>query len=114
MGLGSFIKSHVHKLGQAVTTGRQRLGKAVNHPAIKVAATVGVAVAGTIAKVKLDEANMSRKQRHNQDRIMQKHRLEEHQHQMSTLDPRGQKQKALDQFVATKPFEDAFNFDEPF
>lgn len=101
-------------LGNKLKSAQVQGSKFLKHPVTKTVATIGLTVAGAVAKKKLDNVKESREERNKGERIMAQHRDTEHKFQMDKIDPGGLAKKRLDEFVATKPFEDAFDFDAPF
>ena len=101
-------------IGNKVKDVRRQGSKIVNNPVVQAVGAVTLAVAGAVAKKKVDNVKESRNERNRGERIMAQHRDTEHKRQMERIDPGGAAKKRLDAFVESKPFESAFNFDEPF
>ena len=112
--LGHKYKKAHGWIGNKVKDVRRQGAKIVNNPGVRAAAVVGAAVVGAVANKKINTAKESRNERNRGERIMAAHRDTEHKRQMERIDPGGAAKKRLDAFVETKPFESAFNFDEPF
>ena len=79
-----------------------------------VSAVVGAAIVGAVANKKINNAKESRNERVVRNRVEAEQSTVKHNAAMKSMDPTGSKQQGLDDFVASKPFESAFNFDEPF
>tara|TARA_R110002126_G_scaffold84898_3_gene206015 strand:+ start:4395 stop:4730 length:336 start_codon:yes stop_codon:yes gene_type:complete len=107
-----------HKLGHKSKDVGNRLGhkikRGVHHTGkfIKPAIVLGTAALALHQATK--PARETRTARNQGERIMAAHRDTEHKFQMERIDPGGVAKKRLDEFVATKPFEAAFDFDAPF
>ena len=112
--LGHKYKQAHGWIGNKLHDVRRQGTKIVNNPVVQAAAVVGTAVVGAVAKNKLDNVKQTRTERNRGLKIMAEHRDTEHKREMKRMDPTGSKQMGLDTFVASKPFESAFNFDEPF
>ena len=102
------------RLGNKIRTIHRQGAKIVNNPIVRGVALTGAVVAGVVANKKIGEVKESRNERTRGERIMAVHRDTEHKREMERIDPGGVAKKRLDAFVETKPFESAFNFDEPF
>ena len=112
--LGHKYKRATGWLGNKVRDVRRQGAKVVNHPATKLGLAVAGATAGAVAKHKLDKVKETRTERVIRGRVEAEAATEKHKKAMVAMDPTGSKQKGLDEFVASKPFEAAFDFDAPF
>lgn len=112
--LGHKYKQAHGWVGNKVKDVRRQGAKIVNNPGVRAAAVVGAAVVGAVANNKINNAKESRNERVVRNRVEAERSTVRHNAAMKSMDPTGSKQKGLDTFVASKPFESAFNFDEPF